>query len=68
MFSRIKRVACLSLALVLATVVGYTGAAAHARKPGQGASPSWIKRLPLVYLDDASAATLTGDANLVFCF
>jgi hypothetical protein len=65
MFAHIKRVACLSLALALASVVGNIGAAAPARKPGQGASPSWIKRLPLVYLDDASAATLTGDGNLV---
>jgi hypothetical protein len=65
MFPHIKRVACLSLALALASVVGYTGAVTPARKLGQGASSSWIKRLPLVYLDDASAATLTGDGNLV---
>jgi hypothetical protein len=66
MVARIAPAACLSLALLLATSPG-TGAAAPGKKPAPGtpAPTSWIKRLPLVYLDDPGAATLTRDGNLV---
>jgi hypothetical protein len=66
MFERIVPAVCLSLALLLASSPG-AGASAPSKKPAPGSSAgsSWIKRLPLVYLDDPSAATLTRDGNLV---
>lgn len=57
--------ACLvSLALLVGCMEGALAAQKKNAQPS-AAPASWIKRLPLVYLDDSGAATMTRDGNLV---